>query len=195
MPDVISTPIPTNTPTPEPVLKTETINSDPSLDGFQSSNGAGNKSADVRVGRNKYLITRGFLSFDLSSIPSDAKIEKATLKLYQANKIGNPYAIGIRAMVDHLDYGNTFENSDYSISSISSSFTKISDNNNIEWKEIVVTDQVKNDFSNSRTHSQYRIHMAIESVGGTVNGDFAYFESADNSMGTGNLPQLIVEYY
>lgn len=187
------TPVPP-TPTQEPVSHTSVINSDPSLDGFQSSNGGGNGGIEIRAGRNATLIVRGFVSFSLSTIPSGANITKATLKVYQHDTEGDPYGVGLRVMVDHLAYGDSFENSDYNLSSISSSFARLSENSDIGWKEVDVTDRVRDDMTNNRSRSQYRLHFANETIGGTGTGDFVYFESADNHFGTGNIPQLVINY-
>lgn len=186
---------PTPTPTPTPTSQTRTLGSTTSLDGFQSSNGGGNDSVEIRAGRNINLVTRGFASFDLSSLPSGATIEQATIRLYQTSVIGNPYGVGGAIKVDQMDYGSTFENSDYGMAAISTSFTTLSSSATVGWKEVDVTDAVRNDRSAGRTRSQYRIHMTTESTGGDVTGDFAYFESADNSVGTGNTPQLVVRYH
>lgn len=189
------TPSPTSTPSPTPVSTTKTITSSTSIDGFRSSNGGGNNSVEIRAGRNSNLVTRGFVSFDLGVIPSGVTVEKATLRLYQTSVIGDPYGVGGSIKVDQLDYGSTLENADYSAPSISSSFATLTSNATVEWKDVDVTDQVKNDLSSGRSRSQYRIHFAIESIGGTVTGDFAYFESDDNSVGTGNIPQLVIKYH
>lgn len=188
-------PTPKSTPTPTPVSTSKTLNSAAFLDGFQASNGGGNTGIEIRAGRNVNLIARGFVSFALSSIPSGAVIEKATLRLYQTSVTGDPYGVGASLKIDHLDYGSTFENADYSTSSISSSFATLTSNAVIEWKDADVSDQVKNDRSAGRSRSQYRLHFAIESIGGDILGDFAHFESADNSTGTGNTPQLVVKYH
>lgn len=117
------------------------------------------------------------------------------MRLYQAKIIGAPYTAGSSVKVDHLDYGNSLENADYSASSLSSSFATLTSNPVIEWKDADVTDQLKEDLANNRQRSQYRIHLAVEDIGGDVTGDFAYFESANNSEGTGNTPQLVVKYH
>lgn len=140
------------------------------------------------------MVTRGFVSFALSSVPSGAKIEDVTLRLYQYQIIGDPYGVGGELKIDHLDYGDTLESADYGASAISSSFTSISSNATLEWKDAGVTDALKNDILNSRSSSQYRIHFQVEPIGGTVAGDFAYFESSENIGGTGNTPQLVVKY-
>lgn len=188
-------PTPKPTPTPTVVSKTMTLSASASLDGFRSSNGAGSPDMDIRTGRNINLITRGFVSFDISGIPAGATIESTTLRLYQAVIIGNPYGAGSRLMVDHLDYGGSLENADYGVPSISASFVRLSENAAIEWKDTLVTDQLKNDITNGRTRSQYRIHLAVENIGGNIAGDFVKLESADNSEGTGNTPQLVVKYH
>ena len=188
-----STPTPTLTPTP--ASQTMTLSAAASLDGFQSSNGGGNTGIEIRAGRNSNLITRGFVSFDISGIPSGKIIDSATLRLYQTSITGNPYGVGSSLKVDHLDYGSTFENADYSAGSISSSFGTLTANATIEWKDLDVLDRLKNDISAGRTRSQYRLHFAIENIGGDVTGDFANFESANNSTGSGNTPQLVVKYH
>jgi len=190
-PSPISTPTPS--PTPEPETHTITLKSQEGHDGFRASNGGGNNSIEIRVGRNAILIIRGFLSFKLESIPSDATIEEAKLKVYQTNTTGNPYSSGLRVVVDHLDYGGDLNNAAYNAPSISASFATLFSNDSVGWQEINVTDRVRDDFDNSRPRSQYRLHMAVETIGGT--GDFAYFESGENAQGTNNLPELTIKYH
>ncbi|OGM02504.1 hypothetical protein A2115_00780 [Candidatus Woesebacteria bacterium GWA1_41_8] len=189
------TPTPTATPTPTPVSQTMTLSAAASLDGFQSNNGGGNTGIEIRSGRNSNLITRGFVSFDISGIPAGKTIDLATLRLYQTSITGNPYGVGGSLKVDHLDYGSSFENADYNASSLSSSFGTLTSNAAIEWKDLDVTDRLKADISSGRTRSQYRVHFATETIGGDVTGDFTNFESANNSTGTGNTPQLVVKYH
>ena len=184
---------PSPTSTPAPVTEEEVITATASLDGYRGSNSLGSDALYVLIGRNLSVIQRGFVSFDLSSLPSDAVIESATLRMYQEKIVGNPYGVGGNLRIDHLDYGSSLGNEDYGASSISSSFTTLTDNSVIEWKDASVTDSLKNDLSNGRDNSQYRLHFATESTG--TSSDLVYFESADNSQGTGNLPQLIVRYH
>ena len=186
-----SSPSPTPTPTPE--TKEENITSSASLDGYRGSNGFGHDDLYILVGRNLSVIQRGFVSFDISSLPSDAVIESATLRIYQEKVVGNPYGVGGNLMIDHLDYGGSLGNEDYGASSISSSFTTLTNNAVVEWKDANVTDRLKDDLSNGRDNSQYRIHFSTESTG--ASSDLVYFESANNSQGTGNLPQLIIKYH
>lgn len=190
------TPTKTPTPTPTPTSTTTTLNSSSAIDGFRSNNGGGNAGVEIRAGRNENLVTRGFASFDLGSIPSGKTIDQATLRLYQTSVIGDPYGAGGGSIkVDHLDFGDSLDNSDYAVAAISSSFATLSSSATVAWKEVDVTDALRNDRTNSRSRSQYRIHLTTETVGGDATGDFAYFESADNNTGSGYTPQLVVRYH
>lgn len=189
------TPTPTPTPIPTPVIKSMTLSASASLDGFRSSNGGGNDGLDIRAGRNVNLVTRGFVSFDLSSLPANATITEATLRLYQTKTIGNPYGVGGNLKVDHLDYGSNLDDPDYGAASLISNFATLTTNASVEWKDVAATDQVKGDRTASRSRSQFRIHFTSEVTGGDVTGDFAYYESANNSEGTGSTPQLVIKYY
>lgn len=189
-----STNSPTATLTPTPSTQTQTITSQAALDGFESTNGGGNTTADIQAGRNNTLATRGFVSFPLNSIPSGKTIDQATIRLYQKSKDGSPYVAGGNLMLDHLNYGSTLDNSDYNIAAILASFTTLSTSATTgEWREADVTDRVRDDIANSRTNSQYRLHFSTETIGGDVTGDFAHFEAADT--GSGTIPQLFIRYH
>lgn len=199
-PSPTKTPTPTvtktPTPTPTPVSQTVTLSSSAGIDGFRANNGGGNATLEIRAGRNINLVTRGFISFDLGSLPSGITIDQVTLRLYQTSVIGDPYGVGGGSIkVDHLDYGDSLENADYATAAISASFTSISSSATVGWKEADVTDALRSDRTSGRTRSQYRIHLATENTGGDVTGDFAYFESQDNNTGSGNTPQLVVRYH
>ena len=185
----------TPTPTPSPALKTKILSSTAALDGFRSSNGGGNNTLEIRAGRNSSLVTRGFLSFDISEIPSGAKVQNATLRLYQAKIIGNPYVAGGALKADHLTYGDALDNSDYASPALSTGFASFTGGNTIEWKEVDVSTRLKDDIANARSTSQFRIHFQTEVTGGDATGDFVYFEAKENTQGTGNTPQLVVKYY
>ena len=189
------TPTPKPTPTPTPVTTKVTLGANGSLDGFEASNGGGNTANDIRAGRNTFLNTRGFVSFDIPSTLSGKTIDKATVRIYQTSIDGSPYNLLGSLKIDHLDYGNSLENSDYGTTSLSSSFNTVTSNAAIEWKDVDVTDMVRDDLSNSRQRSQFRIHFQTEGTGGDATGDFAHFESADNTVGTSNTPQLVVTYH
>jgi len=177
-----------------PRSETQTLTSTASLDAYRSSIGPGDNTAGIVAGRADTLADRGFVSFDLSTLPSKVTLEKATLRLYQARITHDPYSALGNLLVDHLNYGATLEAGDYNRAALSSSIGTISNNPTLEWKELEVTERVKNDLASGRTRSQYRLHFAIETLGGGASGDFAFFETGENYFGTGNLPQLVVTF-
>lgn len=195
--DLSPTGSPTASPTvsPTPAIKTKTLSPIASLDGFRSSNNGGNDGVDIRAGRNVNLVSRGFASFDLSDLPQGATVTEATLRLYQYDTTGSPYGVGGNLLVDHLTYGDALDSTDYAMPALVSGFTTLTKNSSLEWKDADVTDQVKDDVANARTRSQFRIHFTTEVTGGDVTGDFAYYESTENTGGTGKTPQLVVKYY
>lgn len=183
-----------NTPTQTSLVKSKILKSTQELDGYRSSSKAGNNTTDIRVGRNENIIVRGFVSFNIDEIPQGAQIKEAKLRLYQVRVVGNPYTNLGKLFIDHLTYGDALDANDYSIPALVSSFTSLSTKESPEWKEVDVTFFVKDDIENARSRTQFRLHFEKEAKGGGASGDFVYFESADNSEGTGNLPQLLIKY-
>ena len=79
--------------TPEPEVITYTFGTTPGLDGMVSSNGqvflddpptAGDDAQNRRW--------RGFLSFDIQTIPFDARVVSAVLTVYRMSVTGTPFA-------------------------------------------------------------------------------------------------------
>lgn len=195
-PGVSVSPSPTKSlsPSPSSISKSIVISADADLDGYMASNDTGSENVEIKIGRNKYLTTRGFAAFDNAKIPNKVKITQATLRIYQIRTIGDPYGKMGNLKADHLNYGDLLDKSDYAIPAILNSFAVLSKDKKSEWKEIDVTPQVMDDISNSRLWSQFRFHFEEEAKGDTVEGDFVFFESADNTEGTGNVPQLVIKY-
>jgi len=195
-PTDIPTPTPKGSPTPTqsptPASQTMTITSTATLDGWRASNNGGNNTWYIQIGRNATLTERGFVSFDISSIPAGKTIEQATLRLYQGEIVGTPYGSGGNLIVDSLDYGDSLGNEDLNAAAISSNIGTLSPNAVVEWKDLIITNALKADITAGRTRSQYRLRFTTEGTGADA---WARFESADNYMGTGNLPQLVVKYH
>jgi len=199
-----SLPTPSLTPTPvkfetyKPPLRmmprseTQTLTSTAALDGYRSSIDTGGTTAGIVAGRASTLADRGFVSFDLSTLPSGITVDKATLRLYQARITHNPYSACGNLLVDHLDFGTSLEGSDYNRTALAANIGTLANNLTLEWKEIEVTEGVKDDLTADRTRSQYRLQFASETLGGGTSGDFALFETGENYFGTGNLPQLVI---
>ncbi|KKQ74434.1 MAG: hypothetical protein US96_C0032G0013 [Candidatus Woesebacteria bacterium GW2011_GWB1_38_5b] len=189
---------PSSSPQPsgalQPESQTKTITSTSNLDGFASSNGSGNNTVDIRAGRNTFAVTRGFVSFDLSSLPDKISVESANLRIYQTHMSGDPYSAGGTLKIDHMEFGEVLDGNDYALAPLQTNLATLSPNANIEWKEVDVTQALKEDIKNSRLRSQYRLRFSLETIGGESGGDFAYLESGENFVGTSNIPQLVVRY-
>lgn len=188
-------PTPTITPTPTIVIVTLTQNSTPNLDGFRSSNNGGNNSTEIRVGRNSNLTMRGFVSFEVPAAISGKTISSVFLRLYQYQVTGSPYSVGGNLSIEHMDFGSSLGEEDYSQAVFDANTAVMGASNpTLEWKDIDVTAAFKNDLTNGHSRSQYRLRFTTETVGGDVAGDFAYFYSSNPGSDT-HRPQLVIKYY
>ncbi|MCJ7805643.1 DNRLRE domain-containing protein [Patescibacteria group bacterium] len=199
-PTGVVTPTHTPTPTPTPTTITLVLSSTSGLDGFRANNNGGNNNVDIRVGNGAFvgvpsyeLVLRGFVSFSLSSIPSGVTIEKATLRMYQRSVSGTPYVGENNLIIDSIDYGGELASDDFARSPIFSNIGTLTKNSSVEWKDLEVTESVKNDISSGKGRSQFRLRFANE-TDGNGNADQAFFDSS-NSGYDGNKPQLVVKYH
>jgi len=174
--------------------QTATIRSNPSLDGFIAKDGTTNTNTDIIVGKNDSGSIRGFVSFDLSGVPAGANITNATLRMYQVKVEGEPFAGNNLLIVDNLDFGGTLDEKDYQIRAQLTGFTTLSNKSEPGWKEADITDVFIENHQMGLTRSQYRLRLSNES--GNVGGldELIHYESANNSLGTGYTPVVIIEY-
>jgi len=170
---------------------TVTLNSTFGVDGFVTSGGsvvtwtqamAGDTVVDTGV--------RGFVSFDIGTLPSGSNIISATLRIYQEAVNGAPYTDLGNLLVDHLDYGGTLVGADYNSAPIQANIGTLSTDAVIEFKTLDVTLRLQDDIDNTRTRSQYRLLFPIETDNDSVE-DAAFFTSANIG---GNTPELVVTY-
>jgi hypothetical protein len=181
-------------PTPTSFLRTTILTSNDALSGYRTSNGLGNTNTEVRVGRNSEAVSRGFITFELSLLPTGVNISEATLRLYQKEVVGRPYIAGGALKIDHLNYGNALDDPDYGMAALLSNFSIASTTARVGWIEVDVTDTVKDDIRNARPRSQFRLHFTAEQTGGTLEGDFTYFELIGKGQMAPYAPQLVVKY-
>ena len=69
----------------------------------------------------------------------------------------------------------------------------MSNNQELQWKEVDITSLLKKNISQQEKTIQFRLHTTIESLGNNPSGDFVLFESAENSLKTGNKPEIAIE--
>lgn len=106
-PTLIPTPIPTlpptptHTPTPTPSAQQVTLTSQPEMDGYVVENGNGSsvfladrETIQVGDGSNANWQYKGIISFDTSTIPTNAVIHSAQLRLRRTDDLGTPGELG-----------------------------------------------------------------------------------------------------
>jgi hypothetical protein len=191
-----------NTAVVEPSEVTVERTGEAALDGFRSSDDDGSDSLEIRVGNGNFvgdpphvLVTRGFMSFDLSGIPAGATVQGVQLRFYQVQVQGNPFDKLGHLLLKHVDYGPSLEADDYDgaeLGSFSLPYPLVSG----EWYIVtsdVLGDWIEQDLTAGRTRSQFRLQFTTETDVDGVD-DMVYIESGDNALGTGNLPQLTFTY-
>jgi hypothetical protein len=181
---------------------TVTLGSQAALDGFRANNNGGNNSVEIRLGNGAFvgspayeLVIRGFLSFDLSGIPASADVKSIQLRFYQVDVQGTPYAKLGNPLLKHIDYGPSLDAGDFDAPVLASAILSPHTGAG-QWYTITsgtLADWIEADLAAGRTRFQMRLQFATE-TDGDGNQDAAYIESADNSFGTGNVPELTFTY-
>jgi hypothetical protein len=194
----VATPAPTlrrrtTSPTPSSQTKTVTLKPIPALDGYRNSDGTGSSVQDIRVGFSTNVTTRGFVAFDLSDIPQAAEIAGATLRIFQIRVDENPFESGESIVIDHLNFGDSLDATDFAMPALVYSFSELSSTKNVGWREVDVTDYVRDDMANARSASKFRLHFANEDKTESSK-DYVYFEPSEDNRNTGNTPEIVVGY-
>lgn len=172
-------------------MTTVTLNSTPGVDGFVTSGGSVVTNTQTMVGDTSVNTgCRGFVSFDITSIPPGSIIISATLRMYQEGVNGTPYTTLGSISVDHVDYGPTLDAADYNQAALQENIGILSNNATLEFKTLDVTARLQDDMDHGRTRSQYRLLFPTETDNDSVR-DAAFFTSANIG---GNTPELVVYY-
>ena len=187
---------------PKPVGPgTVTLQSEPALDGYRGSSGGGGTGQDIIVGNGGQTspagekVWRGFMSFDLSTIPSGASIEGAKLRFYQTKVEGDPYQKLGNLVLEHVDYGSKLSRAAYVLPSLDS-VGLAQQQSPGTWYNVVdrpIADWIEQDLSTGRDRFQVRLRWAQETDGDNLE-DYASMEPGNNYFGTGNVPVLVVTY-
>lgn len=149
-------------------------------------------TGDADVFLNGYS-RRQFFTFDLSDLPAGARIESATLDLYQSRVTGDPYTKLGNVVVDHVSYGSSLDKSDYSEGTLQSAIATLSTNANVESKRVDVTVALERDRSAGRTLTQFRIRFSVRDSNSDRATDQVFFSDAELSN-PGQPPTLTVSY-
>jgi hypothetical protein len=172
--------------------------------GFVES-GAGDQAfaspgSDIRVGddaaRDPLIAVRGFLGFDLSSLPSGIHVQSATLVATQCAISGSPFTLG-NVVVDHVTYAAPFDTTVFAESAIASQVGTLSTDPSIGARSVPVTSSVANDIATSRGSSQFRLRMSTSNDAGNGPSNQVIFASdsahtLDCNPISGQQPSLLI---
>lgn len=184
---------------------TTTLSSTPALDGWVRSEGLVNTdNTSMLVGDSGSVDNatyRGYLSFDLTPLPASltsTNIQSAKLTVHQQSVSGTPYAdlktgvlplLSSYLLVDHVNYGTGLTPSDFDAPVLSNQGNLITTPTVGDYSKSVL-DALKDDRTNNRTRSQYRLRFA-KLTDGDGNFDAASLTSGDSAT---NKPTLEVTY-
>lgn len=177
------------------------ITSTPELDGTTRGNGVsqeGRADVETAVGDGPFVVGEGsnrfqaYYSFDLSEIPANSTVTSATLSLFSRGTFGDPEAMMVQIIVDHVNFGTLFPQAPLGGTTLTFDIVRILDLNTQGRKDVDVTAQVQEDVDSIRTRSQYRLRGAITSNNDDV-ADVVLLTDGEDTGGAGELPLLIVE--
>jgi hypothetical protein len=186
-----------------PPSKTETVvlKSVGMLDGYWLNDGTGSTEEKILVGNGEQvdpfgeLVARGFLSFDVSSIPAGATIEGVELRFYQEAVQGSPYEKLGNLVLDHVYYGSSLNDSAYD--------TPAFDSANIAAQPLpgawyvladpTITSWVESNLAAGRPQLQLRLQFRRETDGDGAE-DWISIVPGGGALGSRNQPQLTITY-
>lgn len=173
--------------------------SSPDLDGPVLSGGSVESRQDLRIGNfgtpADEQVYRSLLSFDPSTLPLGATIQSAELRLYQDQIIGDPYGHLGLFLLEHVDYGPSLDAGDYHLSP-SGQLSVPTVTTPGSWYSIgngTLTTWLATDVGAGFDRMQFRLLFSIE-LDANSEADYVRFESGDGTLGTGNLPELVITY-
>jgi hypothetical protein len=140
---------------------------------------------------------RAFVSFNLGSIPPNAIITFAQLRLEMTNVTGNPFPAMGSVIVDHVNYGNQFPPATaYSgiTNLILGNIGTLTTDATLGVKTVSVTFSVGQDRAAGRARSQFRVHFATADNNNDGFPSFVRFVDAEQVGGPGSIPLLQVTY-
>ena len=186
-------------PEVEPV--TVTLTSEGALDGFRLNDGSGSTLQDILIGNGELvdpmgeLVARGFMSFDLSDIPTEATVESAELRFYQKEVQGSPYEKLGNLVLEHIDYGASLDDSAYNTPALDTAVldTETSPEAWYVLSDPTIVTWVQSSLEAGISRQQFRLQFSQETDGDGLE-DWIAIQSGGSILGSRLAPQLIVTY-
>jgi hypothetical protein len=189
-----------NTEVVAPSETTLSESSEAALDGYVIGSQGAYPAQDIRVGNfgsgAGEAVYRGFLSFDLSAIPAGATIQAIQLRFYQQEIVGDPYGKLSQLLLVHVDYGPSLDLADFDAPALDPSAWLTTVSSAGDWYAITsdtIATWIAEDLDAGRTRLQMRLQFNPETDDGTT-ADYIRVESANNTLGSNNVPQLAITY-
>lgn len=187
---------------PEPTRpETVELKSQGNLDGYRANNGQGSTSEEILVGNGEIvepageLVARGFMSFDISSIPASATIDSVELRFYQVRVTGAPYGKLGGLVLEQVRYGSSLDDAAYStpaqgslpLSPVESAgqWYTVADGALVNW--------VQGEVAAGQPHFQLRLRFSIESDGDGEE-DWIAIQPGGSFLGSSRAPALVITY-
>jgi hypothetical protein len=143
------------------------------------------------IGNSTSTIVRTYIEFDLSSIPANARVFDADLKLYQYNTLGTDnFTIGLYKITSDWEEGTI----DWDPQPTSSTDVEVTNNINagaITWESWDIDDLVQGWLDGTITNYGMVLKDTDESAVNTI----AYFYTSDYTIDTTKCPKLEIDYY
>ncbi len=186
-------------PEVEPV--TVALTSEGALDGYRLNDGTGSSSQDILVGNGELinpvgeLVARGFISFDLSGIPTGATIESVELRFYQKEVQGSPYEKLGNLVLEYVNYGASLEDSAYNTPALDTAVLDIETSPDAWYilSDPTIVTWVQSSLETGLSRQQFRLQFSQE-TDGDGQEDWIAIQSGGSILGSRQAPQLIVTY-
>jgi hypothetical protein len=177
------------------------LRSEAALDGFLLNDGTGSNIQDIIVGNGRIaepageLVSRGFLSFDLASVPAGAAIEGVELRFYQKTIQGEPYDKLGNLMLEQIDFGSSLDPGAYDLPALDSAglATLASPNSWYVLSDPLITSWVQNALGHDQARFQLRLRFRQE-TDGDGEEDWVAIEPGGGVLSSPNAPQLTITY-
>ncbi len=181
--------------------ETVTFRSEGALDGYRLNDGSGSNTQDILVGNGDLvdpvgeLVARGFMSFDLSSIPTGATVERAELRFYQKEIQGDPYSKLGNLLLEHVDYGASLDDGAYNTPAIESA---VLDQQKTPGAWYILSDPtlaswVQSNVQAGRSRFQLRLQFRQETDGDDLE-DWIAIQAGGGALGSRESPQLTITF-
>jgi hypothetical protein len=136
---------------------------------------------------------RAGLRFGLfPAVPTGAVVTSAYLHLQQAATVGTPFGTLGTVVVDRVDFGVALTAADYAPTVLGSAVATASMSASVGVREIDVTAAVAADVAAGALSSDFLLRF----TGANPNGiqEYVTFEDSENSLGTADVPKLVIVY-